>query len=586
MSTTSSINSKNGDVVIDLVEKENTSITSSVVEHIPITKTKPKTKKVNNASKIVIVPKVAKVNRKKKKRKERNDDDYEYDENGVRIKKSEMPFPVELKDITHDDMNCVTFVSEYDTKSTNDDDRQNIETVAYKLDYVVPSTGILYSLILNKMPAFNLRKLANKLGARGLGSCTKYQARRAIAECKIEGKAYVMSNITNYTSTTAADKNTKCYIRVINVVFHPENFEIFLTLNDRKDRANFEYSDGAHNKGFWHLISDMCNDFSNQDINTFINFSSLQFDNYEYYIKDAIDKKFSPTGGNLITADACRVIIEGLIKIRGVILFNMKVSGTNDNDPMHYTEVAIRKFNLTKTVSMFAAYYFFLCCTEHHNEVDSTLQRYLSDSVKSNSDETIADSPKKKRRRNEKLENKDNEVSEANDINNGILHEVKTMSSTFQQHLNRNLVNDGIKHNKDIESQYYKLLGFFTGPNAMTESNPQYNFLQKRLLIFQQLLEESPPPTLHAANIVSTNVNTPHKSIYTNSTKDSYSFATPGSLDTAPRTPCIPTKITIQPVNPINGLSVLENNDESSEDDSILDDPFGNKKGMYLYIYK
>jgi hypothetical protein len=192
-------------------------------------------------------------------------------------------------------------------------------------------------------------------------------------------------NINDATSTHNATSNTKNYIRVINACFHPDNFEPFLKINDHKDRNDFEVGNGAKNDNFWSMVSDFQNDLDNKTINNFLHIEDYDSNpQYIIYLKEAIDAGHIPTGCVQQTGNSCRTIINGLIKIRGSMINNMKKSGTHSDDPWAYTVAAIGRHALTKTCSRFAAYYFYIQCREHPT-MDSCLTRFLDSSVKCDS---------------------------------------------------------------------------------------------------------------------------------------------------------------------------------------------------------
>jgi hypothetical protein len=99
---------------------------------------------------------------------------------------------------------------------------------------VTNSAGIVtFAQDLEKLSAPTLRMVAKNFGCRNVGSLAKFQVRLQMAQKKTMSTNY---NINDASSTHNATTNTKNYIRVINACFHPENFESFLKINDRKDR--------------------------------------------------------------------------------------------------------------------------------------------------------------------------------------------------------------------------------------------------------------------------------------------------------------------------------------------------------------
>jgi hypothetical protein len=114
---------------------------------------------------------------------------------------------------------------------------------------------------------------------------------------------------------------------------------------------------------------------------------------YKTYVEKAESSGYKPIGCSQQTGQSCKSIIEGVVKIRGTMIANMTKSGHHDNNPYHYADLAIKRHNLVRSVSTFAAYYFFMYCTVH-TEMDSVLKRYLGNSVKADSSSSFAESTK------------------------------------------------------------------------------------------------------------------------------------------------------------------------------------------------
>jgi hypothetical protein len=169
------------------------------------------------------------------------------------------------------------------------------------------------------------------------------------------GDRYNMNIIAPNCSNTCND-NTKNIVRIINSVFHQYNYNTFLCLNDRKSRDDFETGVGAKNNKFWALLADYVNDASNIELDSFY---YIDDEVYKKHIEDAELMGFKPIGCSQQSGPSCRLVIEGLVKIRGTIIGNMSRSGEHGNDPYMFAEVAIKRHNLVKTVSKFAAYFFF-----------------------------------------------------------------------------------------------------------------------------------------------------------------------------------------------------------------------------------
>jgi hypothetical protein len=185
-----------------------------------------------------------------------------------------------------------------------------------------------------------------------------------------------------------------------------------------------------------------------------------EIENPEYldYTEQAEKEGNLPIGCSQQTGVSCKTIIEGLVKIRATMIGNMTKSGQNANDPYLYTEVAIKRQNLVRSVSKFAAYYFFMCCSEHP-EMDSVLKRYLSDSVKADSTETAFSEKSKNSRKKENV------------YLASLLEKIEVVGNKFGTHF------------QDQKERFYDM--------KKAEATKQYCDL-KLLLIKEPLLSEDP----------------------------------------------------------------------------------------------
>jgi hypothetical protein len=125
-----------------------------------------------------------------------------------------------------------------------------------------------YSVLVKLLTVPHLRRLSKQFGIKGYGSKMKYEIRQLLAAKKSSYDRYNIDALATPVNSSSAD-NTKNIVRVINGVFHPDNFESFLTLNNRKDRSDFEYGNGANNVNFWTIVADCVNDATNTDLDTF-----------------------------------------------------------------------------------------------------------------------------------------------------------------------------------------------------------------------------------------------------------------------------------------------------------------------------
>jgi hypothetical protein len=271
--------------------------------------------------------------------------------------------PRELESFSFDDRNSLICGSKTDPSS------MELLEVAQKIVFMDPITGeITYSCNLETLHVHNLRLLATKFGIKNQGSRTKFSIQFALAEKKLHHKRCNIDILAS--SNGKPSNNTKNIVCVINCVFHPEHFDSFLCINDRKDCQDFEFGS--------------VNDVTNFGLDKFYSIDDNEEYNH-YIVRAEYSAGHLPIQCSIQTGSTCKTIIESVIKIRGTILNNMNKSGQNSNDPYLYASVAIKKHNLVRSVSPFAAYYFFMCCLDHP-QIDPVLMRYLPSSVKADSE--------------------------------------------------------------------------------------------------------------------------------------------------------------------------------------------------------
>jgi hypothetical protein len=147
-------------------------------------------------------------------------------------RRNKQPFPVELESFSFADRQCLICGNEKDPNSSE------MLEVAQKIILSDDDGNEYYSLEIKNLITFNLRKLARQFGLKNLGPRTKFEIRLALAEKKNCTSRYNIDALAN--NPRSSSDNTKNIIRVINAVFHPDNYETFLCINDRKDRKDFE----------------------------------------------------------------------------------------------------------------------------------------------------------------------------------------------------------------------------------------------------------------------------------------------------------------------------------------------------------
>jgi hypothetical protein len=232
-------------------------------------------------------------------------------------KKPKQVFPPELESFGFNDRHCLICGNEKDRNSG-----ESFE-VAQKIVLTNASGATIFQIKVSALTSANIRKLARNFGLKNLGSKSKFEIRLALAEKKNHVSRFNIDALA--TKNNSSIDNTKNIIRIINAVFHPDNYDAFLTINNRKDRKDFEYGNGSNNNVFWSTIADFVNDASNVDLDSF--YFIEENEDYNKYISKAMLSGQQPIGCSQQTGITCKSFIENVVKIRGTIISNMGKSG-------------------------------------------------------------------------------------------------------------------------------------------------------------------------------------------------------------------------------------------------------------------
>ena len=149
------------------------------------------------------------------------------------------PLPAYLKDFTYPkDKERVKLAEELD--KSNEENPGPYEVAKH-----VTVEG-MRDVDLDGLLSHQLRELAISFGCKGCGSASKFKVRLAIASRIRMGTQYENNHIPD-VGGTAADKRNNSLVRIINAVFHSDNVERFLKLNDTLSRGDFESVPAATN---------------------------------------------------------------------------------------------------------------------------------------------------------------------------------------------------------------------------------------------------------------------------------------------------------------------------------------------------
>jgi hypothetical protein len=323
---------------------------------------------------------------KKAKEKAASSDDDEDDNTPSKKRKVVAPgtparkkdIPASLLNMRESDYTKIIVGDEINQKAKTAD-MQGLTSVATGVQL---EDGSVYDLKLLSLD--QLRKLAGALGVVAYSGKTKFETRQAMALRKTAGAAYKNCAAINPDSATATSGTN---MRIINTLFLPEFYEQFTTINDRKDRKDFEVGNGANNRRFWASISDSVNDTEMDEI--------MVLPDNDVHISSAVDLgEVDCSVFTQQTWSTCSKKVSLLAKIRNIINDNMTISGNHESDPWTYVPLALQQAKSKERaafhVNAIEAYYFFIKCREYP-ECNSMFQVFLANNIKGTSTDNAED---------------------------------------------------------------------------------------------------------------------------------------------------------------------------------------------------
>ena len=290
----------------------------------------------------------------------------------------------DLKTFVFNDTNASLLVCGGENLPSNHPDaqtnhgRSRIYQVAQKIQL---SNGKSYDLIGKDLTVDQLRLLCKVFGAKGAGSMNKFDCRKALAMRKVLGRQYCVGKIDD-------PKDNDCrhvtYIVLTNALFHSDFRDKFLSINNSKNREDFEMGVGSNNKQLWSDIADWINDPTIEDSSKWY---PIDDNVYKGHVKDAIEEGLSldytscltPVSGNVISK-----MVRNLLKVRNKIDSNMRLSGNHNSDGFAYVDAARGFHHLKTELSAFAAYYF-VVVSEQHPAASAAFCSLLPDNMKADS---------------------------------------------------------------------------------------------------------------------------------------------------------------------------------------------------------
>jgi hypothetical protein len=243
-----------------------------------------------------------------------------------------------------------------------------------------------HTIDLKDLSLDHLRNLCRSIGVSHVSNLNKFTCRKQIAVwCNYQTSL----KDSGLVATSYAGRLTSNICRLVNVCFSNEFYDDFRKVNDRKTRMDHEMS--TTNKAFWIKACDAynCTGKDDDSLSSFEtpqassdDFATLVFPQDDIYLAALQDNPDVDLNKyDQMTPDAFRKKVVTLFKVRRLMQKNMTQSGTHDNEPWNFVEVAMKEFTgLTKI----AAYYFFMRC-EANPEIDGVFQPFLDSSLKGSS---------------------------------------------------------------------------------------------------------------------------------------------------------------------------------------------------------
>lgn len=331
------------------------------------------------------------------------------------IAESAVVLPDALKNITKNDIKDVV------VESIVDEDGNTIDTAVS-----------LHDVLLEPLLTVEIRKVCMLLGCSGYRSKKKGECCYIIASRKHQIANYKDYGITN--DTLLLKQNT--LLRIINALFHEDNFSSFSKLNENKTRTELDKGNAGNNKQFHINLSDYVKDAMNNDrIGALIDFSPGED------VGDRISNEgtnFNLNNYLLQTHVKISDAIKELIKKWEGVETNMKLSGYHENDPYPYCNAG-----------GFPLYYFVLMVNANNAEdsLKPKISSFLREAVKLDSGDVGSSSKKAAVKSNKKSRNDDHVVEDQ-------LIAIRNSTETQMQLLMNAQENTRIEqmiHNKVIE---------------------------------------------------------------------------------------------------------------------------------------
>jgi hypothetical protein len=159
----------------------------------------------------------------------------------------------------------------------------------------------------------------------------------------------------------------KCIItnRLIRLLFRIPHVAQFKRLTDgRQMRPAMEYGAGIGHENYFQTLADLIGRNDAEEHKVFLPYDGpnpqLVTTVYDSYLQDLSpdERPWNELTGTITWKDVC-VNTDNLMVVYGVMSKNYTESGNHQNDAMGYTDLALQRSKMRKTISPLNAYYFF-----------------------------------------------------------------------------------------------------------------------------------------------------------------------------------------------------------------------------------
>ena len=235
---------------------------------------------------------------------------------------------------------------------------------------------------LDKLTADQLRRLCKNVGVQYVNNCTKFACRKALW---ILANHQEMRERDGVPISTAAERASSNIVRLVNVLFSNNFYDLFLKLNDIKKRK--EHEAGGLPLDFWGDVAEALNGDSEDDQSPLQTLMSPENPHYDE-LMDLNLEEFDH-----MTSSVIRKKFNLLLKVRKVMQRNMTTSGEHDSDSYNFVDRAMKKVGgATSTLTRIGCFYFFERCAGKQQDIDDAFSNEMEDVLMGSTNSPLEDS--------------------------------------------------------------------------------------------------------------------------------------------------------------------------------------------------